>query len=126
MTEAPKRIWEDQDNFTWVEADPTENMKREEVEYVCAARSTFPAGMRAGLEAAAQWIEQVPQKLADRQEIARAIRAIPVPERDPAAELVRAAEYLAAMVEDRFATAEDLTNALKRTRAALAKMGAQE
>jgi len=36
MTDTPERIWADQDNLTWVEADPEEAMKREEVEYVRA------------------------------------------------------------------------------------------
>lgn len=30
----PERIWADQDNLTWVEADPTERMKSAEVEFV--------------------------------------------------------------------------------------------
>lgn len=33
-TKAPERIWADQDNLTWVEADPTERMKSDEVEYI--------------------------------------------------------------------------------------------
>lgn len=43
---APERIWADQDNLTWVEADPNEAMRRDEV---CYIRADLPPTLSAAL-----------------------------------------------------------------------------
>ena len=58
---------------TGMEAADTITALRAEVERLTADQG---AAFAAGVEAAAHWIETVPETLPNRQEIARAIRAI--------------------------------------------------
>ncbi len=62
MSEAPERIWADQDNLTWVEAYPSEQMKSDEAEYtrsdLCVTRADLDAAVALALEAAAKAVEE--------------------------------------------------------------------
>lgn len=143
MTDAPERIWvvPDMDDVprrhwdcgVWRDdkQDAIEVHGGPVVEYVRADLSTFHAGFRAGLEAAAKVAEErhdewsrlgfeceVEDDISACADIAAAIRAIPVPEPDPVAELVRAAKAVLAKWGASYPTAE----AMDALRAALAKM----
>lgn len=63
MSEAPERIWADQDDLTWVEAYPSEQMKREETEYtrsdLCVTRADIDAAVALALEGAVASVRQL-------------------------------------------------------------------
>lgn len=63
MSDAPERIWADQDNLTLVEVDPEEVMKSDEVEYI---RADLVPKWYADLEA-------------DRDRMRKALKQLDVP-----------------------------------------------
>lgn len=82
MTDAPELIWADQDNLTWVEANPNETMRDCEAVYVRADLCASGQQVRAlGVDDLAQIIRVVDgNNTLGAGELAEAIlEAMPVP-----------------------------------------------